>query len=36
MARRARDLAEELRPQFLQNQRKLIRRRVADVMENRL
>lgn len=33
MARRAKDLAEELRPNFQANQRKLIRRRMADVMD---
>ena len=36
LARRARDLAEELKPQFSANQRKLIRRRLAAVMDNRL
>lgn len=36
MARRARDLAEELRPQFEINQRKTIRRRIADVMDNKI
>ena len=36
MARRAADLAEELRPHFQQNQRKLIRRRIAAVMDYRV
>lgn len=36
MARRARDLAEELRPHFQQNRRKLIRRRLAAVMDYRV
>lgn len=36
MACRARDLAEELRPQFTVNQRKQIRRRVAAVMDYRV
>ncbi|MBL8577054.1 MAG: hypothetical protein JNK47_07500 [Mesorhizobium sp.] len=36
MARRARDLAGELRPQFEVNQRKMIRRRVAAVMDYRV
>jgi UDP:flavonoid glycosyltransferase YjiC (YdhE family) len=36
MARRAGDLAEELRPHFQQNQRKLIRRRIAAVMDYRV
>ncbi|WP_147448194.1 glycosyltransferase family 1 protein [Mesorhizobium sp. YM1C-6-2] len=35
LARRARDLAEELRPQFQANQRKWIRRRLSDVMAGR-
>jgi hypothetical protein len=33
MARRARDLADDLRPHFQANQRKLIRRRIAAVMD---
>jgi UDP:flavonoid glycosyltransferase YjiC (YdhE family) len=33
MARRAKDLADDLRPHFQANQRKLIRRRVAAVMD---
>jgi hypothetical protein len=33
LARCARDLAEELKPQFQTNQRKWIRRRLADVMD---
>jgi UDP:flavonoid glycosyltransferase YjiC (YdhE family) len=33
MSRRARDLADELRPHFQANQRKLIRRRIAAVMD---
>ena len=33
LARRARDMAEELRPHFQQNRRKLIRRRIAAVMD---
>jgi hypothetical protein len=33
MAGRAKDLAAELRPQFEANQRKLIRRRIAAVMD---
>jgi hypothetical protein len=36
MARRARDLADELRPQFEANQRKLTRRRIAAVMDYRV
>ncbi|MBX3581426.1 MAG: hypothetical protein KF810_06000 [Rhizobiaceae bacterium] len=36
MARRARALADELRSQFDINQRKMIRRRIADVMDNRI
>lgn len=36
LARRAGDLAEELRPHFQQNQRKLIRRRIAAVMDYRV
>jgi len=36
MARRARDLAEDLRPRFQENQRKLIRRRIAAVMDYRV
>ncbi|MEP9389312.1 hypothetical protein [Mesorhizobium sp. KR9-304] len=36
MARRARDLADELRPHFQANQRKLIRRRIAAVMDHRV
>ena len=36
MARRARDLADELRPHFQANQRKLIRRRIAAVMDYRV
>jgi len=36
MARRARDLADELRPHFQANQRKLIRRRLAAVMDYRV
>jgi hypothetical protein len=36
MARRARDLADELRPYFQANQRKLIRRRLAAVMDYRV
>jgi UDP:flavonoid glycosyltransferase YjiC (YdhE family) len=36
MARRARDLADELRPHFQANQRKLIRRRIATVMDYRV
>ena len=36
LARRARDMAEELKPQFSANQRKLIRRRLAAVMDNRI
>ncbi|MEQ1943998.1 hypothetical protein ABMA32_16410 [Mesorhizobium sp. VNQ89] len=36
MTRRARDLAEDLRPQFEVNQRKMIRRRVAAVMDYRV
>lgn len=34
MARNARDLADALRPQFQENQRKLIRRRLSEVMDN--
>lgn len=36
MQRRSRELAEELRPQFLVSRRKWIRRRIAEVMGNRL
>ena len=36
MARRAKDLADELRPHFQANQRKLIRRRIAAVMDYRV
>lgn len=36
MARRARDLADDLRPHFQANQRKLIRRRIAAVMDYRV
>lgn len=36
LAGRARELADELRPHFLQNQRKLIRRRIAAVMDYRI
>jgi UDP:flavonoid glycosyltransferase YjiC (YdhE family) len=36
MAKRARDLAQELRPAFEANQRKMIRRRIADAMERRV
>lgn len=36
LASRARELAEELRPHFEQNQRKLIRRRIAAVMDYRV
>ncbi len=36
MARRARDLADHLRPQFQANRRKLIRRRIAAVMDYRV
>ncbi len=36
MARRARDLADELRPEFQVNQRKLIRRRIAAAMDYRV
>lgn len=36
MARRARDLADDLRPHFQANQRKLIRRRIAAVMDYRI
>jgi hypothetical protein len=36
MACRARELAEELRPQFAVNQRKVIRRRIAEAMDNRV
>jgi UDP:flavonoid glycosyltransferase YjiC (YdhE family) len=36
MARRAKDLAEDLRPHFQANQRKLIRRRIAAVMDYRV
>ena len=34
MTRRARDLADELRPHFQANRRKLVRRRIAAVMDN--
>jgi UDP:flavonoid glycosyltransferase YjiC (YdhE family) len=36
MARNARDLADALQPQFQENQRKLIRRRLAEVMDHRV
>lgn len=36
LARRARDVADELKPHFQQNQRKLIRRRIAAVMDYRV
>jgi hypothetical protein len=36
MARRARHLADDLRPHFQANQRKLIRRRIAAVMDHRV
>lgn len=36
MARRAKDVADDLRPSFEMNQRKLIRRRMAQVMDNRV
>lgn len=36
MARRARHLADELRPNFQANQRKLIRRRIAAAMDNKV
>ena len=36
MARRARDLADKLRPHFQANQRKLIRRRIAAVMDSKV
>lgn len=36
MAQRAKDLADELRPRFQENQRKLIRRRIAAVMDYRV
>ena len=36
MARRAKDLADDLRPHFQANQRKLIRRRIAAVMDYRV
>jgi len=36
MRRRARDLADELRPHFQANLRKLVRRRIAAVMDNRV
>jgi UDP:flavonoid glycosyltransferase YjiC (YdhE family) len=36
MAERAKDLADDLRPHFQANRRKLIRRRLATVMESKL
>ena len=36
MARRAKDLADDFRPHFQANQRKLIRRRIAAVMDYRV
>jgi UDP:flavonoid glycosyltransferase YjiC (YdhE family) len=36
IASRARDLADDLRPHFQANQRKLIRRRIAAVMDYRI